>query len=315
MKELISALLKQPHWVIALLLGVLLIGSACTTIGKDKVWETHGPTTYWLAGPGVGLLLLSLVGFGFTQLPRHGANGDHSGAGLDITRVKERNGALCTTVAGCEIRVVNGRIEDYPQEPAITIVLPCNEYFDDDCAHDPRSALGACVNRVFKGQADAFVSLMKEESRRQLGPGERQKKTHQEDGESLGTGQCVLLDSPLNRSVPVALVSTTTQRAGEGLAARISYLFDGMRNLAMRLADARLNDIAMPILGAGHGGIDPPLAFVGLVLALAEAARYGHGAQRLKRATIVVFQAGHDKAPQIDPVVVRRALALIGSKD
>jgi len=247
-----------------MLFGVLLIASACTTISKDKLWDPHGPSTPWLVGPGIGLLLVSVVGFA-----THGAKRDSSGVGLDMTRVKEKKGALCTSVGSCEIRVVNGRIEDQPQEPGITIILPCNEYFDDKCAHDPRSALGAYVNRVFKGQADAFVTLMKEESRRQLGPGQPQKKTHEETAESFGTGQCVLLDSPLNRSVPVALVSTTTQRAGEGLSARISYLFDGMRNLAMRLADARLNDIAMPVLGAGHGGIDPPLAFVGLALAVA----------------------------------------------
>jgi hypothetical protein len=59
----------------------------------------------------------------------------------------------------------------------------------------------------------------------------------------------------------------------------------------------------------------PPLAFVGLLLAVAEAARYGQGGQRLRRVTIIVFKRDDDTPPEVDQVVVRRALALIGSRD
>lgn len=235
--------------------------------------------------------------------------------GLDLTRVKESEGVLWTNVSGCEIRVVNGRIEHCAFDTGTAVVLPCNEYFDDRCAGDTKSALGAYVNRVFEGQVEEFISLLMDECRKKLGTGVEQQKTDDMRAESFGAGQCVLLIKPLDRSVPVALVSTTTQRAGEGLAARISYLFDGMRELVTRLADNRLNEVAMPVLGAGHGRIDPPLAFVGLLLAVAEAARYGQGGQRLRRVTIIVFKRDADSPGQVDPVVVRRALALIGSRD
>jgi hypothetical protein len=122
----------------------------------------------------------------------------------------------------------------------------------------------------------------------------------------------VLLPKPLGRSVPVALVSTTTQRAGEGLASRISYLFDAMRELITCLADSRINEIAMPLLGSGHGGLHPPLALVGLLAAIAEAARYGQGGQRLKKVTIILFKRDDKSPAEVDEVVVRRALALIG---
>lgn len=235
------------------------------------------------------------------------------GTGLDLTRVKESNGVLWTTVGGCEIRVVNGRIEEQTGKAGVAIALPCNEYFDDRCAGDTRSALGAYVNRMFEGQVAEFVALMKDECRKKLGPGVEQQKTDDESAESFGAGRCFLLNAPLASPVPIALVSTTTQRANQGLAARISYLFDGMRELVTRLANARLNEVVMPILGAGHGGIDAPLAFVGLLLAVAEAARYGQGGQHLKRVTIVVFQRDADHPPVVDRMIVRRALALIGS--
>jgi len=236
------------------------------------------------------------------------------GAGLDLTRVKESNGMLWTTVGSCEIRVVNGRIEDQAGKAGVAVALPCNEYFDDRCAGDTRSALGAYVNRMFEGQVAEFISLMKDECRKRMGPGVEQQKTDDERAESFGAGRCVLLSQPLARSATIALVSTTTQRADQGLSARISYLFDGLHELVARLANTRLNEVVMPVLGAGHGGIDPPLAFVGLLLAVAEAARYGQGGHHLKRVTIVVFKPDADNPPEVDQVIVRRALALIGSR-
>ncbi len=262
---------------------------------------------------GVALLLLSAGAFALTLWTKQSSY-ESSAAGLDLTLVKERNGIMSATVGDCEVRVVEGRLEDYAVEAGTVIVLPCNEYFDDRCAEDAGSALGAYVNRVFDGRVNEFISLMKDECGRRLGPGTKQNKTVEESAESFGAGRCVLLPRPLGCSAPVALVSTTTQRAGQGLTARISYLFEGMHELVERLADARLNQVAMPILGAGHGGIAAPLALVGTLLAVAEAAHYGQGGQRLRLATIVVFKRDADSLSQVDRAVVRRALALIGTR-
>jgi hypothetical protein len=309
-----KALLKQPYWVLSLILGALLVALPCITVDAERNFTTHAPTTLWLPGVGIALLIVSAAAFAYSLLHASRAAGE-AGAGLDFSRVKDAGGVLSTVVAGCEIRAVYGRLEDFVQAETETaaVVLPCNEYFDDQCVTDERSALGAYVNRVFKGQVVEFCKLVTDECARRLGPGVSRQKTEDEKAESFGAGRCLLLTTPLGRANPIALVSTTTQRAGEGLAGRISYLFTGTRELVRRLADARINEVTMPLLGAGHGGIDPPLAFVGLVLALAEAARYGQGAQRLKRATIVVFRRDAASVAQVDTVVVRRALALVGS--
>jgi O-acetyl-ADP-ribose deacetylase (regulator of RNase III) len=235
------------------------------------------------------------------------------GAGIDLSRVKESRGIFWTVVAGCEIRVVNGRLEDYAKDSQAAVVLPCNEYFDDKCVDDTRSALGAYVNSTFEGQVPQFVSLMTDECRKRFGTGSKAQKTEDEEAVSYGVGRCMLLTQPLGRNVTVALLSTTTQRAGQGLHSRISYLFDGMRELVSRLGSARINEVVMPVLGSGHGGVDPPLAFVGLLGALAEAARYAQGSQRLKKVTIVVYRRDGRAKPQVDPIVVQRALGLIGS--
>jgi hypothetical protein len=312
MMDALKALIRQPYWVIALILGAVLVALPSITINRDYLLVTHPPSTLLPVAVGLALLVVSAAAFTLTVIRKEPATPSDS-AGLDLTRVTERDGVLSTSVGGCEIRVVNGRIEDYPNETGSAIVLPCNEYFDDRCAGDTKSALGAYVNKAFDGQVAALISLIKDECTRRLGAGTNQQKTTDECAESFGAGRCVLLVKPLGRSIPIALVSTTTQRANQGLAGRISYLFGGMRELVACLADARLDEAVMPVLGAGHGRIDSPLAFVGLLLAVAEAARYGQGGQRLKRVTIVVFRRNPDSPAEVSQTVVRRALALIGS--
>jgi O-acetyl-ADP-ribose deacetylase (regulator of RNase III) len=311
--DLIKTLLKQPFSVIALILGVLLVVLPYIQIDKDYHLTTHIRTSVVPVAVGITLLVVAGLAFGFTLWTKHTTKG--AGAGLDLTRVKEKDGALWTTVGGCEIRVVEGLLQDFACESGTAIVLPCNEYFDDECAGDTKSSLGAYVNRAFEGRVDEFISLVKNECRGKLGPAIPQQKTENARAESYGVGRCLLLLNPLRRSAPVALVSTTTQRAGQGLATQISYLFAGMRELVTKLADARLNEVAMPVLGAGHGRVDAPLALVGLLLAVAEAARYGQGSQRLRKVTIVVFKRDSHTPAQVDRTVVRRALALIGSSD
>jgi hypothetical protein len=313
MTTFFTKLFEQPYWIIALGLGAALVVLSCGSITKDSWWTPHPPTTMIPVAVGVSLLLVSVVAFAFTLLKKRESD---LGTGIDLTTVKEKDGVLSTTVAEWEIRVVNGRLEEHAtaQMTSGAIVLPCNEYFDDDCAADSKSALGAYVSRVFEGQAEAFTSLAKQECRNAFGTGVVLQKTNKVQAESFGVGRCLLLEKPLGRSIPIVLLSTARQRAGEGLAGRISYLFDGMRELVKCLSDTRISEVTMPVMSAGHAGVYAPLALIGLLSAIAEAARYAEGRQRLRRVTIVVFQRDTTTAPSINPVVVRRALALIGSQ-
>jgi len=206
--------LKQPYRVIALLLGVILVAGPSITIDKNYAWNTHEPTTFWPVLVGVALVVLSAVAFFYETLrPQY----ENIGAGVDLSRVKQSKGAFWTVVAGCEIRVVYGCLEDYTKDPHTAVVLPCNEYFDDKCVDDTKSALGAYVNYTFQGQVPQFVSLMTDECRKRLGPGSQKQKTEDETAISYGAARCLVLTRPLGRNVTVAMLSTTTQRAGQGL--------------------------------------------------------------------------------------------------
>jgi hypothetical protein len=313
MIEVIKHVIKQPYWVLTLLAGISLVAFPCVTIDKDNHLLSHPPTTLYPVAVGIALVIVSISGYVVSLLKAPLETGNVTG-GIDLARVRKEKDGFSTTVGRCKIRVVEGRIEDQVHDADVAIALPCNEYFDDRCVDDSRSALGAYVRQVFEGQGQEFIALMKEECVKRLGIGTEQQKTDDERAASFGVGRCVCLIRPLNRSSPVALISTTTQRARQGLSARISYLFEGMQELVTRLADARINKVVMPVLGAGHGGIAAPLAFVGLVLAVAEAAVYNPGGLGLKQVTIVVFKKDLGSAAEVDKTIVRRALALVGDR-
>lgn len=311
--QLLVALQKLPFSLALLISGVALVAISCVTIDKDYRWVTHEPQPFLLIGVGAALIVASLITHAFDLTSKSKPQGDEFSARLGQAQLKEKDGVLWTAVGGCDIRVTYGRIEEYSHKADQVVVLPCNEYFDDRCVDDRRSALGAYSNRAFDGRVNEFVSLLKNECSKKWGSGTQQQKTDRELAESFGAGRCLLLVKPLGHSVPIALLSTTTQRAGEGLSSQISYLFKGMHELVKCLADERINEVVMPLLGTGHGRIDPALALVGLLIAVAEAARYGQGGQRLRKVTIVVLEDA-ERGPMVDQIVIRMALALIASR-
>jgi hypothetical protein len=139
--------LKQAYRILALLFGVNLLAGPCITISKEDTWSTHTPPTVWPVLVGSALIVLSVL---LHFLETRQSPSVNIGAGVDLSRIKESKGSFWTEVAGCEIRVVNGRLEEHAKDPHTIVVLTCNEYFDDKCADNTRSALGAYVNSTFR---------------------------------------------------------------------------------------------------------------------------------------------------------------------
>jgi pimeloyl-ACP methyl ester carboxylesterase/O-acetyl-ADP-ribose deacetylase (regulator of RNase III) len=232
----------------------------------------------------------------------------------NVGNVWECANGFSASVGASEIRIVAGRIETHSAGAEAVVALPCNEYFEDNCTSDTRTALGVYMKKHCAETSSTFSDLVRHECKTRFGVGKNQQKTMYEWHESYGPGKAILVPDPSNNAAAIALISTTTQRAGQGLAARMSYVFDGVRELFELLADKRINEVVMPVLGAGHGGIDPPLALAGLVLALAEAAKYGADQQRRKKITVIVFQRTKHDPQDVAPDVVRKALELVANK-
>lgn len=228
-------------------------------------------------------------------------------------RVSESDGSIRAQVGRDDIRIVYGSIEQLPVEDFDVVALPCNEYFDNLCSADTRSALGSFVESRYPGRTEEFSELVMTECKRALGDGTIYQKTATESAQSFGVGSSILLTNPLGSRLRVALVSTTKQRAGQGLSGRVSNLFGGMHSLFALMADARLNTVLMPLMGSGHGGISPPLALVGVLLAIAEASRSGNEHQPAKTITIVIFRGATEIRPSVTRQEIRNALALFAN--
>jgi hypothetical protein len=146
--ESIKELLKQPYWVIALLVGAIFVALPCITFDKDWHPSSHNPTTFWLFGVGIALVLISTASFVFTVFSEHKSKQLPPAGDPKSSQVRESDGIMSVEVSGCEIRVENGRVENHWGKSGVTIVLPCNEYFDL-CVDHPNSALGSFVAKNF----------------------------------------------------------------------------------------------------------------------------------------------------------------------
>jgi hypothetical protein len=68
-----------------------------------------------------------------------------------------------TIFAETKINIIFGRLEKVSDNTNDSlVVLPANEYFDDDCRKDTKSALGAYVNYKFPNQNDKICEMINE---------------------------------------------------------------------------------------------------------------------------------------------------------
>jgi hypothetical protein len=80
----------------------------------------------------------------------------------ELGPVKNIRNGYSVNLAGMDIKVICGRIEECDcADEVCLIALPANEFFDDDCVYDPRSALGAFIQRHFKNNEKEIQELVK----------------------------------------------------------------------------------------------------------------------------------------------------------
>jgi Predicted nucleotide-binding protein containing TIR-like domain/Domain of unknown function (DUF6430) len=201
-----------------------------------------------------------------------------------------------------QLTVTYGGIEQCASDSRdAVVVLPANEFFDDACIVDNRSALGTFVNHHFGDDLDAFKQLVASE-RRALRPllVEREAGQYQE---SYGVGTSIYLSLPLRRSVHVILTAVTRKRAGEGIKAEPAYIFACMQSINRIVNDNKFTEVHVPLLGAGHGDMSPEVALFCLIAALATM-------PDIRRANIVLrpYSAA---SGGVAPSVVKKMLAYV----
>jgi O-acetyl-ADP-ribose deacetylase (regulator of RNase III) len=298
--DVLKALLTRPFYVLVFVGGLLLLLASCfnTDIFKLQLSSPHNPIV-WLFVPG---LLLSLGSVALFSLVETDIGWMHS-----VKTVKV-DGGCQAAVGRCYLRVVYGRIEECRAAESLAVVLPTNEFFDDECIRDGRSALGAYVLKNFP----AGVEQIQREVQSQL-QGRCTETVEKEKGvfrESYGIGASVFLDRPLSSPHRMVLVAVTKKRAGIGLRADISSVFQAVSEVLTVAAEKRLDELYFPVIGSGHGGLRNEVALFSMVLALSEALCKPSG-PRLS-INILVFRKNENSKPDVTAKTIRRALRLAG---
>ena len=200
-----------------------------------------------------------------------------------------------------KLTVTFGRIEDCSREEVGSVVaLPANEFLDDECLTDDRSALGAFVRQCFGDRLSDFQTLVAEQ-RARLKPAlvERETGVYKE---SYGVGASLYFDRPLGTRCRLILCAVTRKRATEGIKAEPSYVFAGVNAICRIMSDNRLTKLHVPVMGSGHGDMANEVALLCLVLALA-------ATPDIRDANIVVFRRTEADTPELEQETVRKILA------
>lgn len=291
----------QKYPVVALLLGFLLILVGVADIQEIQKMKLtlRADFEYTLIIIGGGLLVLSFI----IQIV------DNPNNKLFFWgRVKRNEHGFHINVNEVTVNVVFGRIEEKSDSFSDSaIVLPANEFFDDDCIDDKKSALGAYINSKFLNQVEQVKDRIKNELINC-----KKIEIEKENGifkDSYGVGKALLIKNILGSSQPVVLLAVTTKRAGEGLRSELSYIHEALKQLFAVTADARIASVCLPILGSGHGGLKKEIALFGLIMALLEMITSPSG-KHMKTVNIIVFRDTVTSMPEIKESTVKKLLSL-----
>jgi hypothetical protein len=209
-------------------------------------------------------------------------------------------------VGDLTVTVSLGRIEECDcSADDCLIALPANEFFDDDCIDDPKSALGAFMKHHFMDDIPAIQKLVRDQLATE--PTEQVEKKPGEVAESYGIGKCVFLNNPLSSNLRVGMIAVTTQRADVGLHADASFLFDAAESLQRVMANHRFTRLLIPVLGSGHGGLKEEVSLVCMLIAFGELNRK-RSAHAIKDLNIVVFKRDATSDASVSPEIIQRAL-------
>jgi len=234
---------------------------------------------------------------------------------IRISKIK--NESIYTEIGKTNLIIRFDKLENVVKKENSVVVLPANEYFDDECIKDSKSALGAYLDKYFRNNLDQFQKLVNDKLAQSCSECTLQKKK-EDDGEqkSYGIGCCVFLDKPLNSAEKILLVAVTEQRAGLGLYSNISFVYKAVNEIYRKIIDHRIKNVYIPLLGSGHGGLNKRIALLTLITAFTELLKKDNG-DKIDSLKIVIYK--NDKVQDISNRTARKILSfgvgLATSKD
>lgn len=226
-----------------------------------------------------------------------------SGSALiaDIAVGRRKNSLMLGKI---KVEILFGEIQSV--DTAELIILPANEFFDDECISDVRSSLGAYFQSKAPGRTEAVRTAVTAHLRQKAQVTAQRVLNHKgESALAYEIGTVVPVKGVDGITEPVALVSTTTHRADEGLVAREEYVFSVLRGVSRYCGDNRIKSIAIPLIGSGHGQLTPRVSLIAILQAINSISSTSF----LTDVKIVVFKRNSENA-QIPEWEITRLIEL-----
>jgi hypothetical protein len=187
------------------------------------------------------------------------------------------------------------------------VMLPTNEFFDDDCVRSSNTACGAFLGARAPRHLDRLWTQI-EAARIKLKPQGTFEKRRGAVETSYGTGVCLYIEDPAGLSHSLLLAAVALKRADIGFQSNPAALFQCLEAMAQVAIDERTDAIYMPLLGGGKGSLSPEASLMTTLLAVSVLQRRLGGFD--SSINIVIFQPGADAAPAVEPRAARRILSL-----
>ncbi len=205
--------------------------------------------------------------------------------------------------AGVEVVIKTGRIEQLCDlDNRTAVVLPANTTFVDDCLIDKKSALGSYVLEHFTSQLDSLRTAI-------------QKLLPSSTGDIGGQpawspGTTILLGAPFDHPARVLVTAATVRIPGSSITAEPASVLACIRSIFEKTGYQKIDQIRMPLIGSGYGGLTPWSALLFILLGLRHYAKTFH---HIKQIEIVVLD--RDAAKFRDVYRVQYVMSLEESRE
>jgi O-acetyl-ADP-ribose deacetylase (regulator of RNase III) len=224
---------------------------------------------------------------------------------LVFSKAKKAGNGYAAKFGTTEIKIDFGGLQEIaPAHPAaadIGVVLPANDFFDDDCLAASNTACGAYVAARFPNNMTDLRSQMRA-AKKTLPVHESVEKEAGRRADSYGIGKCLVLSNPAKSSPTVIFAAVSTKRARTGIRSTLSSLDSAIECVLHEANDHRLKSLYLPLFGSGEGGLLPTTSLAAMLSSLA--INLGRQAtQSVTSVTIVLFQ----KDPKSEPTIRRRS--------
>ncbi len=242
--------------------GIIVILLAKTSFGSSWLPQFPVPFDWTLGIIGISSVAVGLILY-FTV---------ERGLSINIKKVKKEG--IEFKFGALKLRIKSGQIEDYYCDNCSAMVLPVNTSFVDDCRTDSKSVMGSIVLKYYTNKLDSIQKDI-EDTLKNNGIKEPQP------------AETILMPNSYNKPCLLILTATTIKKPKEGIRSTPEIISKCIANVFQITADKKINNIYLPVLGSGHGGLD---VFDSLITMLITIKFYSTKYHHLKNIEIIFLK-------------------------